>query len=509
MSLRRAAWALVLLVAGCKVGPNFTPPHEPVPEQYAGASVTQPPGPDRPRVTAAAPDDFWWREFRDPALERLVAEVTAGNLDLKVAYVRIVEARLQAHAARAQGLPSLNASASFTREQLGIAGLAKSQHLSGPAVSAVGPLLASIEPPIDLYQVGFDASWELDLFGKVRRSVEAADAQSAVALEARNDLLISLQAEAVQNYLGLRAAQELERIVDEEIAAEREVLDLTRSRHEHGLASEGEVDSATAQLANLESQRPPYQQTIATSRHALAVLCGVDPERFDARFGESGALPEMPAEVPVGVPSTLARRRPDVRNAEASLHAATAEVGVSVAQLFPDITLKGSYGVRNLGTAYLFDWQSRFYTLGPTITIPIFHGGQLLTNVRLSKAQAVEAAINYRKTVLGALQEVEDALTSLEEDAARTAALRATVAADRKAVEVDLDAFHHGLLTYINVLSVQIQEIEARQQLEQALLTQRTDLVKLFKALGGGWQSAPVPPGTSSPADTPATSGAR
>jgi multidrug efflux system outer membrane protein len=193
----------------------------------------------------------------------------------------------------------------------------------------------------------------------------------------------------------------------------------------------------------------------------------------------------------VGLPSTLARRRPDIRNAEAALHAATARVGVSVASLFPDVSLSGSYGLRNTSTGYLFDWASRFYTFGPSVSIPIFHGGALVANVRLSRTEEAAAALNYRKTVLNALQEVEDGLTGLHEDAQRRSALEDTVAAEQRALDIDLDSYRHGLVSYVTVLTVQIQTVQARQQLAEAMLTQGTDLVKLYKALGGGWEGAP------------------
>jgi NodT family efflux transporter outer membrane factor (OMF) lipoprotein len=196
----------------------------------------------------------------------------------------------------------------------------------------------------------------------------------------------------------------------------------------------------------------------------------------------------MPATVPVGIPAQLARRRPDIRESEAALHAATAQEGVAVASLFPDISLSGTLGLRNTSTGYLFDWDSHFYTFGPTISIPIFHGGALVANVRLSKAQAAEAALNYRKSVLTALQEVEDGLDSLQQDAQRAQSLEDSVGANRRALEVDTNAYEHGIATYITVLTQEVQVQQGEQQLSQALLTQSTDLVKLYKALGGGWQ---------------------
>jgi NodT family efflux transporter outer membrane factor (OMF) lipoprotein len=486
-----AVCALAGVLAACKVGPNFTPPHPPLPDNYGGmqgaADVVVAPTP-----STDSPASFWWREFRDPALDRLEQRAAAGNLDLKAAFLRIVEAREQLQSARAQGLPSLNASASYTREQLGLAGIVKSQHIDeGAAASSTeAGLISSLESPINLYQLGFDASWELDLFGKVRRSVEVADARSTGAVESRNDLLVSLEAEVAQDYFQLRAGQVLRTIINDQIAAQQEIFGLTQNRQQHGLADEADVESARAQWFTLRSELPAYEQSIATSRHALAVLTGQPPQAMDADFGDSGDLPAMPAMVPVGLPSTLARRRPDIRQSEAALHAATAQIGVSVASLFPDISLTGTLGLRNLSAGYLFDWDSKFYTFGPTISIPIFHGGALVSDVRLSRALAAEAALNYRKTVLNALQEVENGLTDLRQDAARTASLRETVTADQRALDVDLGAYRHGLVTYITVLTVQIQMVQARQQLAQALLTQNTDLVKLYKALGGGWEDA-------------------
>jgi NodT family efflux transporter outer membrane factor (OMF) lipoprotein len=494
-----AAWCACILAACKSVGPNFSPPHEAVPEQYAGAAAdaAHPPaqGASGPRPNSNAdPESFWWQQFHDADLNRLQSQAAAGNLDLRAAFFRIIESRLQVESARAQGLPSLNAAASFTREQLGAAGILKTEGFgSGSTTSAATQqLISGIEAPVNVYQLGFDASWELDLFGKVRRSVEVADAQSAGAVESRNDVLVSLEAEVAETYLQLRAAQVLKDTTLQEIAAQRDVFNLTANRHQHGLAGEVDVEAARAQLSSLSSQLPGYDQTIATSKHALAVLTGQEPEALDAQFGTTAELPAPPAEVPVGLPSTLARRRPDIRSSEAALHAATASIGVAVASLFPDISLAGSYGLRNLGTRYLLDWSSHFYTFGPSVSIPIFHGGALVASVRLSRAQAAEAAANYRKTVLGALQEVEDGLSSLNEDALRNAALRETVGADQRAYDVDMNAYRHGLISYIDVLTLQLQTLQARQQLAQALLTQSTDLVKLYKALGGGWESAPV-----------------
>jgi outer membrane protein, multidrug efflux system len=475
------ATLLMACLGACKVGPNFVPPNEPTPKEYAESAA--------PANADAPPDTAWWNQFHDAQLDQLENQAAAGNLGLKVAYLRILEARIQVQAARAQGLPSLNGTASYTREQLGLAGIAKAKGLdSGSTPPAVQDLVSSLEKPTNLYQLGFDASWELDVFGKVRRSVEAADAQSQQAVESKNDLLVSLEAEIAQTYFQLRAAQVLQQMTTALIADQREVVDLTSSRQQHGLGSEADVQTARGQLASLEAQLPPYEQTIASSTHALAVLCGQTPEGFDAALGTASELPSLPQMVPVGIPSTLARRRPDIRNSEAALHAATAQVGVSVASLFPQVSLTGSVGLRNTDTRYLFDWASKFYSAGPSISVPIFNGGALMANVRLSRTEAAAAALSYRSTVLNALQEVEDGLSSLREDAARSASLNTTVDADQRALDINVDAYRHGLVTYVAVLTLQLQTVQARQQLAQALLTQIIDLIKLYKALGGGWQ---------------------
>lgn len=489
MSRHAGAALLACALGACAVGPHYRAPRPDVPAQFTELQADE----QRKADAAAEPGSFWWREFHDVTLDQLEDRIARDNLDLKAAYLRIVEARTQVQSARAAGLPSLNAAASYTREQFGLAGIVRAQHLetAGPASSATAQgLISQLERPVNLYQLGFDASWELDLFGRVRHSVESADARSAAAVAARDDLLVSLQAEIAQNYFQLRAAQLLERIVREQISDQQTVLDLTTNRQQHGLAQEADVEAAHAQLATLQSQLPPYTQAAAAAQHALAVLAGVAPGALDVQFGPGGDLPALPANVPVGVPSQLARRRPDIRESEESLRGATAQVGVAVASLFPDISLNGTLGSRNLNASYLFDWDSKFYTFGPTVSVPIFHGGALIANVQLSRAQAAEAALNYRKTVLTALQEVEDGLSSVVQDAQRTHALQEAAAAEQRSVQVSLEAYQHGLVSYINVLSVQLQAVQTRQQLAQALLSQNTDLVKLFKALGGGWQAA-------------------
>lgn len=494
MSIGRQIACVVFAAAltSCAVGPNYTPPAPAVPPAFSDApKEASSSGPTVTSSSQSVSNQTWWHEFHDPQLDQLEERAQRGNLDLQAGLLRIVEARTQVQAARAQGLPSLNAMASYNREQIGVAGILKAKGSSLGGTTLDPGLVSSLTQPINLYQVGFDASWELDLFGKVSRSVEAANAQSTAAVESRNDMLVSLEAEVAQTYMQLRAAQLLRSITLGLISDEREVLDLTVSRQANGLAQQGDVESARAQVSTLQSQLPQYDQTISVSRHALAVLMGQTPETLDSELAPSADLPALPTMIPIGIPSTLARRRPDIRQAEAALHAATAEVGVSVASLYPDISLTGTFGLRNISTGYLFDWASKFYTAGPSISLPIFRGGALVANVKMARAEAAAAALNYRETVLTALREVEDGLVSLDQDGLRVAALKETMAADQRAFDITMHSYKVGLTTYINVLTLELQTNQAKQQLAQATLTEVTDLVKLYKALGGGWEAEP------------------
>ncbi len=490
---RLGSMLLAACLASCAVGPNFTAPSPTVPERYSGAGAAREAGAAgaaEPRVVSDdAPDPTWWHAFKDSELDRLEERTQKGNLDLQVGMLRVVEARTQVQAARAQGLPSLSAAASYNREQFGAAGILKAEG-GGFGGAALDPgLVSALTQPVNLYEVGFDASWELDLFGKVSRSVEASKARTEEAVASRNDMLVSLEAEVAETYMQLRSAQMQKSLTLDLIAAEREVLELTMNRQRHGLARQGDVESARAQVATLQAQLPQYERDIALARHALAVLMGQTAETLDGELMQAGTLPALPRTIPSGIPSALARRRPDIREAEAALHAATAEVGVSVASLYPDISLAGTFGLRNTTTHYLFDWASKFYSAGPAISLPIFQGGALVASVKIAKAEAAAAAINYRKTVLTALQEVEDGLVSLTEDGARVAELNETVAANQRALELSTNAYKTGLSSYIDVLELELQTNQARQQLVQASLAEVTDLVKLYKALGGGWDS--------------------
>lgn len=503
------AIAAVLLCSACTVGPDFHKPDPQVPAGYAdrarahaaeGASV----------VDDADPDPRWWRRFNDAQLDSLIDRAIAGNLDLQQAVQRIAASRAQARAAGAAALPQLNANGSYTYQQLGAKGMLESRGVpqkldrlgapgspldsvapgAGAAASAAGKsLIDKIEDPVSLYQIGFDASWELDLFGRVRRTVEAANAQTESAIEARNDALVSLEAEVAQTYAQLRGAQLLARIADDQIREDQEVLDLTRSRQRAGLASQTDVERAQAQLGASRSQLPLYEQQTATALNGLALLIGAPPGTLDAELSTPGAVPPVPPAVPVGLPSSLARRRPDIRRAEADLHAATAQVGASIAQLFPDLSLTGSIGLRATEASYLTRWASHFYSIGPQVSLPIFQGGALRAQIAMARADQAAAVLAYRQTVLSALHDVDNALVRYRTDQARRDTLSTVLDANRRAFDLARDGYVNGLNSFIDVLDTERQLSNSRIQMADATVRVTTDLVALYKALGGGWQA--------------------
>lgn len=478
--------ALTLALTACTVGPDYQAPDNQQAASYQGMQSGEASSP-----LAAQTNPNWWKTFQDPQLDSLIDRAIAGNLSLQQAVLRIAGAREQLSQARGGWFPAVNAKAGATRQQLGIKGELESNGVYD-SVDAVDPELRSaldgLTKPVSLYQGSFDASWELDLWGKVRRQVEMASAQQQESIENRNDALVSLEAEVARAYMQLRGAQAVSQTLESQIDVAGQTLELTQSQQRNGLAPQMDVENARAQLSSLRARLPQYRAQAQQAINGLAVLVGKPPGALDQELNAVKAMPKLPAAVPVGVPSTLARRRPDVRQAEASLHAATANIGVSVAQLFPSLSLTGELGVRNTHASYLDDWSSHFYSFGPSVSIPIFQGGRLVSSVKLARAQQASAALGYRQTVLTALQDVENALVSYRTDQQQVSGLDETVDALQNAFDLANDSYRKGLSTFIDVLDAQRQLSQAKQQAEQARVQTSLDLIALYKALGGGWE---------------------
>ena len=471
---------LLVSLTGCAVGPDYHAPENHLTGTWQGDKSDQA---SRPLMTDT--QVTWWENFKDPQLNSLIQRATQGNLSLQESVLRIAGAREQITSAKGGLFPTLNGQAAYSRQQLGLKGELQSQGIYN---SIPANIANEATGSVNFYQGGFDASWELDIWGKTRRQIELAQASAQQQIEQHNDALVSLEAEVTRTYLQLRAAQATANTLAEQIDLAQQSLELTQSQMRNGLAPSSDVESATAQLNALQAQLPQYQAQIAQAMNALAVLIGQPPGALDGELAIAKPLPRLPELVAVGIPAQLTRRRPDIRAAEANLHAQTANIGVSVAQLFPSLSLTGQLGVRNTDISYMDNWSSHFYSIGPGINLPIFEGGRLVSNVKLARAQQAAAALNYRQTVLSALQEVENALVSYRTGQQQATALIQSRDALERAYQLAAENYRKGFVTYITVLDAQRQLAQTEQQSIQAQAQSAVDLVALYKALGGGWE---------------------
>jgi multidrug efflux system outer membrane protein len=477
---------LLAPLVGCTVGPNFTRPQPDVPAAWS-ASASPAAGGQLSQVTTAVADDAatWWTSFNDPELTSLIARVTAENLDAKEAVLRIVEARAQRDISSADQWPTLTGNASAKTNRL------SESTPTGSLFSKVGQFPGvtgiNIPNPYSQYQLGFDASWEVDLFGRVRRSVEAAKADTQASVEDSRAVLVSTLGDVGRAYIDLRGAQAKRQVLEDDIATERDLLDLAGQRRRSGLSSAIDVVRAAAEASDAEAQLPSVNQQITVDINQLSELMDREPGALRAELEVAQPVPPVPPLVPIGLPADLARRRPDIREAEARLHAATARVGVAVAELYPKLTLGASAGLQSESLMTLTNWASRFLTAGPTVELPIFDAGRRRATVRLQGVKAEEAALDYRRTVLSALTEADNALAAYSADQARRVALGDAVARYRDAVDLARQRYASGVASFIDVLDAERLLEQNELLLADASTTVSTDLVVLYKALGGGW----------------------
>ena len=446
----------LLLLAGCKVGPNFRPPEAEVPNAWVG--------PVPPPPTAAEQDlAQWWTTFEDPTLTSLMERAIESNLDLRLAEARIRQARA-ARGVAASGLgPTGDATGSYRR--------------SGNAVTTA-----------NLYQAGLDAAWELDIFGGTRRSIEAATANLEATIDARLNTLVTLAAEVALNYIDLRGVQEQIAIAQRNLKAQQHSAELTQQRFQGGFVSGLDVANAEAQVATTAAQIPLLEQSARQAIYSLSLLLSREPGALLAELSPLGDIPAGPPAVPVGVPSELLRRRPDIRQAEAQIHAATAAIGVATADLFPRFSLTGNLGTQGSKFSSLTDWSNRFWSFGPSASWTFFATGRIRSNIEVQKALQEQSLITYRQIVLTALQEVENALIASAKEQEHYTHLTEAVAANRRAVALATKLYTQGQTDFLNVLVTQRSLYLAEDALVQSTRSVVTDLVALYKALGGGWE---------------------
>jgi NodT family efflux transporter outer membrane factor (OMF) lipoprotein len=459
--------AALVVLGGCMVGPDYKPPQTKTPAEWSGA--TNSPAADTHLSTNGVDLARWWIQFQDPELAELVQQAFRTNLDVQLAVSLLV----QAHARRgidAGGLwPDASASASATYK-------------------GQGPDNMTMRN----FSAGVNAAWNLDFFGSTRRQLEADDANILAERENLHDAQVALAAEIGLDYIQLRGAQEQIAIARTNLVAQLHTAKLTHEKLDAGFDSSLDVAQAEAQVATTEAAIPNYQTVVEQNIFALSVLLGRPPADLLEELSKPGPIPLTPPEVPVGLPSELLRRRPDIREAEASLHAAAAQIGVATSAFYPQFTLGGSVGYGSGAARDLFAGPNRIWSIGPSVTWPIFSGGSTVSNLRLQKAVTDSAYIQYQRTVLTGLQQVESALAAFAHEWDHRQSLAKAVDYNQRALDLSLLLYQHGTSDFLSVLDAERTLFGSQQALSSSKQTISTDLVTLYQALGGGWADDPA-----------------
>jgi NodT family efflux transporter outer membrane factor (OMF) lipoprotein len=452
---------LLLTAGGCTVGPNYARPELPLPEQWSGAEAT------------AAVDDAairqWWTTFDDPVLTALIERSDAGNLDLTAALARIDQSRALYRFAAGENVPTIDATGSYTRSR----------------ASANG--LGVIPGENSFYAAGVDAFWEIDLFGRIRRSVESARADLEQSVEDYRDVRISLYAEVARNYIDLRTAQTRLQYAVSNIDIQKKTLDLTQNRYDAEIAPELDVSQARLNLANTESEIPSLRIAETAALNRLSVLLGTTPHALREELSRPERLPTVQPALAAGLPAELLRRRPDIRSAERALASQTARIGIAEARLYPSFSLVGTLELQAAQFSNLGDWSSRAYAFGPGVRWNLFDGNRLRSLVNVEEARTRQLAAAYEASVLRAVEEVENALVGYVQEQERAAALRRSVEAAQQSVEMVQVIYTNGLTDFQNVLDSQrsLSLQQDRLAISEGLILQQ--VIGLYKALGGGW----------------------
>jgi NodT family efflux transporter outer membrane factor (OMF) lipoprotein len=467
-----------LMLSGCwAVGPNFQKPVAPVAKEW----IEQ----QDPRFRSGNADyGQWWTAFDDAVLTSLIEMAYRQNLSLQIAGIRILEARAQLGVA----VGSL-----FPQKQQLTAAQTYNQNSQNAANSA-----GSAQLIYQTYNVGITAAWELDLWGKYRRGVESADAALIATMASYDDALVSLTGDVASTYIQIRMYQERLQVARENVEIQKSSLQLTDARFRNGAVTELDVQQAKSLLYSTESQIPTLEIGLRQAQNALSILLGIPPRDLQDLLGGTNPIPSVAVEVVIGIPAELLLRRPDVRYAELQAATQCAQIGVAKADLFPKISLSGSFGflssdsnlTRTGGSSFrdLFSWKSFTMTTGPTIEWPILNYGRITNNVRVQDARLQQDLVTYQNTVLTAAREAEDAMVAFLRAQDQVAALMQSVQASKRAVDLSLIQYREGAVDYSRVLNAQQSLVQQQDLLVQSRGAIPTNLIALYKALGGGWQ---------------------
>ena len=471
----------IVTFVGCMVGPNYKPPAMMLPTHWDGNDQQIKQTGNQADKTDLA---TWWQSFDDPILNQIVAQALSSNLDEQIAVSRIREERAYLVISSAGLYPSVGAYGSYTRQRYS-------------ANSPFGFFPQVLPRDENIYEAGFDTSWELDVFGGIRRGVEASKADLAASIENSRDVRVTLLAEAARDYVAVRALERRIQIAKANLHDQNDSLKLAQARFEQGFAPELDVFQARSLLETTQAQVPELESELAQTVHRIGVLLGREPDALQAQLSDMAPIPgiadpdAIAVQIPAALPSDLLRRRPDIRAAEREIAAATARVGVATADLFPKFNIVGTAGLESINPGDFFFGTSRMWQVGPSMTWPIFEGGRIRANIEVRNAQEEQALLYYRKTVLNALAEVEDALVAYAKEHTRHQALAASAEDFRRSQLLALDRYEEGYDTYLDVLEAQRSLYTAQDSLAQSDQLIIDDLIAIYKALGGGWQTDP------------------
>ncbi|MEM7175207.1 MAG: efflux transporter outer membrane subunit [Chlamydiota bacterium] len=458
---------LLLLIASCAVGPDYKTPTIVMPNSFSEESAAN--------DLATAELASWWKSFNDPLLDVLIHEAIQQNFDYQIALEKIIETRALYHLQTAELFPKIDLNAQQRRSRISQT-MFESPFL-GPSTQ-------------DFYRLGFDASWEIDLFGKRRRAKEAAFYDYEARVETARDVYITLLSEIATEYIQIRSLQQQIALTKKTIFVQSDIFQLTTSLFTAGLSSDIEVSNAEQLLKQEQAKLFPLKEDLKQGIYRLAVLLGKEPESLTAEFADRQAIPTSVKEIPLGLPSELLRRRPDIRSAERTLAMETANVGVAVAELFPTFSILGSYGYQTTQNGKWLKPSSRNWRFGPNLDWPILYFGRLRANIHATTSQQQQALLNYEQTILEALEDVESSLVAYRQEENRLRAIEQELLAVERRYTLERDRYLSGLIDFSTLLAADQERLQVEIQRAVSTQTLSTNLVALYKSLGGDWPSS-------------------
>ena len=462
---------LSFLLSACMVGPDYQKPKTILPAVWISA-------PSNPNQDHLAIEQSWWKNFHDPVLNRLIMKATANNLDIKIAEERIAQARASQSAATAALFPTGEIMANALRQ---------SNQIGFPS-SAPSTLTGALKKPFNIFKTGFDASWELDLFGGHRREAESAKAELEASALSRDDLVISLLAEVASTYIEIRQYQAQLNFAQETVEADIKTTTITQQRVDLGETAGVDVSKMESQQQRDQAQIPYISNLLSQAEYRMDVLLGEKPGRTHPFVNPLKALPSLEQTLILAAPASVIAQRPDIRIAERKLASAIAQEGVATAKFFPDVSLVGFIGLFNTNAGNLLNVSSKSWSMGANVLWPILSFGSLSANLSGAEARQQEALTKYQKTILSALSDVESSLTAYTEQERYSQSVEKATAADQQVYDIAVKRYEEGLTSYLDVLEVERKLYSSQNQLTLAKAQTVRSLIGVYKSLGGGWK---------------------